>query len=154
MKYVVQRNVDTRKLGRKKLVIEGYELKPHLSKRTELISVSQILVVSPSLHEVVLKKQFKNAYQKVFKKVMVVIEDVDSTSGDVQIVLGEVAKMKQILKEKYKQEVSKNEYRKMWRKVTLLEEELMKKQVLQKNLEQMISMMESSFYEEERGKSR
>lgn len=152
--FVIQKNANVKKAGRKKIVIEGYEMKPKLKKHDSLVSVSEVTVVSPKLHELALKKQFKTAYRKVFKKVMIVLEDNDASQTDTVLALDEVAKMKAILKEKYKQNVSKQEYRNMWKKVSLLQTELQKKQALLKSIEDIIKQYAYVAEENERGKSR
>lgn len=90
----------------------------------------------------------------MFKRVMIVLEDNDATSTSTALALDEVVKMKRVLKDKYKQFVSKTEYRNMWKKVSLLQAELQKKQVLLKNIEDMLQNYTLNSYESERGKSR
>ena len=153
-RYAIQKDAIFKKVGRTKMTIEGYEMKPKLKPHKSLITVSEIIVVSPKLHEAVLKKQFNTAYKKIFKKVMLIIDDNDSTSTDTMLALDEVAKMKAILKEKYKQYISNKEYRNMWKKVSFLQVELQKKQMLLKSIEEILKNYTEMTYENERGKSR
>lgn len=152
--YKIQKNAKNKKSGRKKIVIEGYEMKPKLKKHKSLIDVERVVLVSPKLHELALKKQFNTAYKKMFKKVILVLEESDTSVTSTALALDEVAKMKAILKEKYKQYISKEEYKNMWKKVSLLQLELQNKQAFMMNMDKMLKNYQEKIYEEERGHSR
>lgn len=152
--YAIQKDVSNKRVGRKKMVIGGYEMKPNLKKHPSMVSVDHVTIVSPNLYENTLLKQFRIAYKKLFKKVILVLEE-DSTGTDSALALDEVAKMKAILKEKYKHHVSKKEYHKMWKKLSILQSELQQKQEMIRNIDLLVkSFMMQNNYEEERGKSR
>ena len=73
-----------------------------------------MVVISPTLYENALQKQFNLAYKKIFKKVMIILEE-DSSGAQTALALDEVAKMKAILNDEYKHHVSKQEYHKIYR---------------------------------------
>jgi len=142
--YRLEKEGKEKKIGAKKILNEGLSMKPKLKHRNDFVEVKEIIVVNPSLQEKVLKMQFNIAFRRLLKLVINVTEDTDATSGDVGVVLGEIERMKAILKEKYKQMFSKEEYFSMWRKAEYLEQELEKKRVMIEQFEKLF--LKQMFY--------
>ena len=152
--YVIEKDTNFKRVGKKRIVIEGNEIKTKLKKHPSLIAVDSVVVISPKLYENALQKQFNLAYKKIFKKVMIILEE-DSTGAQTALALDEVAKMKAVLNDKYKHHVSKQEYHKMWKKLSILQGELQQKQEIIRNIENLLKAYTiPQIYEEERGKSR
>jgi len=155
--YKIERIATNKNILKKKIKSDGYHMKPKFKAHDELVDVKEIVIVNEALKEKVLTKQFDIAFRRIFKMMMCVTEDSDSTTsnGDAKIVLSEIVRMKQILKDKYRQNLSKQEYYKMLKKVEILECELNTKIIKNERKEALMfqKMMENNL-EEERGRSR
>ena len=127
MAYQIKKEKKKKNLGRKKMNLDGMTMKPKLKAHQNLISVSEIIVIAPSLKKGVIKKSLKLSFRRLFKLVMDTLESADTSEGDILLALDEVAKTKKILQDKYRQELDQQEYHLMWHKVTLLERELKEK---------------------------
>lgn len=155
MNYTILRESTNRKL-KKKITLDGFLMKPKMRARESFIEVKEIEILNQDLKENVLKMQFHLAYKRIFKLVMNILES-DASEGDVALALSEIERMKQILKDKYLQEVSKNEYRSMLRKVDILESNLKEKVLVQQRMNEMIwNMMHvpQEDLEEKKGRGR
>jgi len=155
MNYTVDK-VNTNKKLKKKIIFEGYSMKPRLKTRKDFVEVEEIVIIEPSLKKKVLKTQFAVAFKRMVKLVMNTV-DGDETSGDMKIAFSELERMKRILKDKYKRELSAREFSNMWRKVNMLEDELNAKIIEQEKMKQMLwhnMMVGSQELEEKKGRSR
>lgn len=155
--YRLEKEIQEKKIIKKKISKTGLHMKPKLKERKDFILVKEIIIVNPTLQEKVLKMQFNLAFRRLLKLVIEVVEDETATSGDVGVALSEVERMKNVLKDKYKKNVSSKEYFSMWRKAEYLEQELEKKAIVIKQVEKMYfkKMITNSLEpEEERGRGR
>lgn len=155
--YRLEKEIQEKKIIKKKISKTGLHMKPKLKERKDFVLVKEIIIVNPTLQEKVLKMQFNLAFRRLLKLVIEVVEDETATSGDVGVALSEVERMKNVLKDKYKKNVSSKEYFSMWRKAEYLEQELEKKAIVIKQVEKMyFKKMMTNFIEpeEERGRGR
>ncbi len=155
--YRLEKEIQEKKIIKKKISKTGLHMKPKLKERKDFVLVKEIIIVNPTLQEKVLKMQFNLAFRRLLKLVIEVVEDETATSGDVGVALSEVERMKNVLKDKYKKNVSSKEYFSMWRKAEYLEQELEKKAIVIKQVEKMyLKNMMTNFIEpeEERGRGR
>lgn len=152
--YIVIKTMDNKKLGRKKLKINGYPMNLKLKPRKDLISVSNFMIVDDNLEKNVLLKQFQLAYRRLFRVIMDVLNDPDATSSDTQIALTEIEKMKQILKDKYEHKFTDLEYKRMVKKVELLEKQLKEKLIFENNMRKMYQKIMDEELEEKKGRGR
>jgi len=155
--YRLEKEIQEKKIIKKKISKTGLHMKPKLKERKDFVLVKEIIIVNPTLQEKVLKMQFNLAFRRLLKLVIEVVEDETATSGDVGVALSEVERMKNVLKDKYKKNVSSKEYFSMWRKAEYLEQELEKKAIVIKQVEKMYfkKMITNSLEpEEERGRGR
>ena len=106
MAYQIKKEKKKKNLGRKKMNLDGMTMKPKLKAHQNLISVSEIIVIAPSLKKGVIKKSLKLSFRRLFKLVMDTLESADTSEGDILLALDEVAKTKKILQDKYRQECS------------------------------------------------
>lgn len=149
-RYRIEKEIETKKIGRKKIIIDGYAMKPKLRKREDFIEVKEIIIVLPTFKENFLKSQFQIVFKRLLKIIMS-LNEATSTDGDFQIILNEIEKARRILKDKYRQNISNSEYRTMLKKMTFLEQEVKNKMILHEMLLQNVYEQQ---LEEERGRGR
>ncbi len=153
--YQVERKAMKQKIFKKPKEFQGYLMKPKLKTRKDLVEVSQIMIVHKDLKEKVLLGQFHVAFRKLLKMIMNLSEEGTESSGKIELAFNEITKMKQILKEKYKQNVRIEEYHSLVKKVKFLDKELKEAMIKQANLMELLyqKQMEQE-YQEERGRGR
>ena len=93
--------------------------------------------------------QFNNVFKRLFQMVMYL--DENATDGEFELAMNEISKARQILKDKYLHELGNKAYRHYLKKITLLEEEIRQKIVLQQEVKARIYDEELT---ERKGKSR
>lgn len=86
--------------------IDGYDFTPKNSANNNL-KIDQIVIVNPSMTDKVLTMKFKQRYKRLLMIVLSILNDPDSTAGDIEIVLDEIAKMRDILLHKYQRFLKK-----------------------------------------------
>lgn len=150
MAYVIKKEHLKKKLNKNNIANLGYKMNPKLKNHSNFIEVKEIIIIKPSMKEKVLKLSFQVAFRRLFKLVMDLLQDDNATEGDTTICLDEIAKMKKILQQKYKNQINKEEYRTMWSKVSLLQKRLQEKIVKQ----QMYKMYFTEEKEEKKGRGR
>ena len=152
--YKLYKNTKERKLGKKKIVVDGFQMNPKFKSHQSLVNVEEIIIASPNLKDKVLKMQFNIAFRKALRMVMDTVEG--GGDEDIGIALNELDRMKKILKDKYEQEVSTSEFHMMWQKIELLESDLKRTLVERRRMEELYfrRMMEEEKLEEERGRGR
>ncbi len=156
MYYIVDRGSIKRKL-KKNLTLDGFMMKPKMRLRKDFIEVKEIIILDRTLTDNVLKMQFQVAFKRLFKMVMNIMESDDASESDMNLALSEIERTKQVLKDKYAQVISQNEYRRMRRKVTILEKQLREKIIIQQRFREMMwSMMQTrqENLEEKKGRGR
>lgn len=152
--FIVDRNTDRKKLKQKKIQINGYKMTPKWRVKNDLIAVKEITIVSQELQSNYFRMQFHVAFRKLFRKACDVVESDDATSTDTILVLDEAEKVKRILKEKFKQKLSQKEYRYMWQKVEMIEQQLREKLMFQRNMEFYMQQVMLAQEEREKGRGR
>ncbi len=153
--YVIEKKNNIVTLTRKKKIsFNGYTMHPRWSEKKEFIKVNTITITSGLLKDNYFHMKFSISYRKLFMNVLKVLES-DSSSEDTLLSLDELAKMKQILKDKYMHLVSNGEYKKMLQKLKILEKELLAKLEVQRKVEKYLKELENiPNIEEERGRGR
>ncbi len=130
--------------------INGVSFKPKKSDFEDMINVSKVVVINPSLIEKLVDKKCKRTLEKLIKMTGV-IYDQDDEDGDagLSFILNEIEKFRQLLDSKYKEYMKEKEYKLYLKKLEIIESEVkLRKKVLEKKLESKISM------EEKKGKGR
>ncbi len=134
MEYKISKdNFGKRIMGKKKVVFEGENIALHYQKRNNLLKISEITIIDDTMKENNLIRQYNSRYKKLFKLIMDILE-TSSSSTDEALGLDEIFRVKKVLKDKYRHKVSNEIYRKMWKKVSLLEDELRNKIKLERIL--------------------
>lgn len=134
-----------KKRTNRKIKSSGMKFSFRLRPRPNFIDVKEIYIYESSLKENVLKNQFNHVFKRLFSFVMSL--DETSDEGECAVVLNEVLKAKQILKDKYMQELDAKTYRNYFKKLTFLEQEIRQKIVIQNEIR-------SQIYEETKGRGR
>ena len=156
MYYIVDRGSIKRKL-KKNLTLDGFMMKPKMRITKHFIEVKELIILDRTLTDNVLKMHFQVAFKRLFKMVMNIMESDDASESDMNLALSEIERTKQVLKDKYAQVISQNEYRRMRRKVTILEKQLREKIIIQQRFREMMwSMMQTrqENLEEKKGRGR
>ena len=134
-----------KKRTNRKIKSIGMKFSFRLRPRPNFIDVKEIYIYESSLKENVLKNQFNHVFKRLFSLAMSL--DETSDEGECAVVLNEVLKAKQILKDKYMQELDAKTYRNYFKKLTFLEQEIRQKIVIQNEIR-------SQIYEETKGRGR
>lgn len=124
-----------------------------MERKKEIVKVNTITITSDLLKNNYLLMKFSISYRKLFKSVLERL-DSDSSSSDTMLSLDELLRMKQVLKDKYMQVVSKEEYKKMLVKMELLEHKLKERIMIEKSVQKYIErqLMEEEVKEKGRGR--
>ncbi len=148
--YELNKEIQEKKIENQYSKETFIKMKPKLKARRDFIEVKEINIIHPSLKEKVLKMQFNVAFRRLLKIIMDT-SSTNATQGDAKFALTEVSRMKKILMDKYKQEISKEEYENMWKKALYLEHTLQKKINIRNK---MLEFFHQNEEREERGRGR
>lgn len=88
--------------------IKGYDFSP---KNSNKLKIDQIMIINKNATDKILTVKFKQRYKKLLMVVLSILNDSDSTEGDIMIALDEIAKMEDILINKYKTFLKKEKER-------------------------------------------
>lgn len=88
--------------------LKGYDFNPKYSSNNNL-KINQIVIVNPTLTDKILTIKFKQKYKRILIITLSILNGAieDTTTGDIEIVLDEIAKMRDILLNKYKKFLKK-----------------------------------------------
>ena len=116
------------------------------------IKAKKVVLVDSKLRDAYIKQRINKKIDKVIKFMLRILNDEDTTEGDVGMVLDEINKLKGIVIKKYKEYMKVSEYKALLTKLIIIEEEF------KKNYNQKLYMnyMNGSIYEEKisEGRSR
>ena len=92
--------------------LKGYDFNPKDSSNNNL-KINQIVIVNPTLTDKILTIKFKQKYKRILMITLSILNGAieDTTTGDIEIVLDEIAKMRDILLNKYKKFLKKEKER-------------------------------------------
>jgi hypothetical protein len=124
--YLVKRKNKNKKIVDFSYNNNGYEFKPNI-KNSNLISISHLYLVNEDITNLVLKQKIMKEYRRLTAIMLSVLNDDDTTSSDAYMALNEVVRIKGILLKKYANYMKKNEFEKMLKRLTLVEENLKKR---------------------------
>ena len=90
--------------------LKGYDFNPKDSSNNNL-KINQIVIVNPT--DKILTIKFKQKYKRILMITLSILNGAieDTTTGDIEIVLDEIAKMRDILLNKYKKFLKKEKER-------------------------------------------
>ncbi len=133
MHYLIVRNEEVKGLDSFNYNNFGYEFKP-LHRNDNFLRVSRINVLSSTMIDHILSVKFDSLFKKIYCHVISVVGDDDSTDGDVALVLDEIARLKNIVLNKYDRFLSKKKKEFLLKKIQLLENEAKVKEIMVKSL--------------------
>lgn len=123
--------------------LKGYNFNPKTKSPSNKLKINQIVIVNPSLTDKVLTLKFKQRYKRILMIVLSILNGADATEGDIVIVLDEIAKLKDILLNKYKTFLKKEKEQLFLEQLQQLELKMRVKQQQMRNIKyyQIINQM-------------
>ena len=152
MKYVIEKNGKDMKLVYYSVNMVGLGVEPKNGVPGLTIKAKKIVLVDSKLRDAYIKQRINKKIDKVIKFMLRILNDEDTTEGDVGMVLDEINKLKGIVIKKYKEYMKVSEYKALLTKLIIIEEEFKKNY----NQKLYINYMNGSIYEEKisEGRSR
>ena len=131
--------------------MRGYDFNPKNSSNNNL-KINQIVVVNPTMTDKILTIKFKQRYKRLLMIVLSILNgaESDTTQGDIEIVLDEIAKMRDILLHKYKSFLKKEKEKIFLEQLRSLENSMRAKQQEMREYEYYLNYMGME-YESSRG---
>lgn len=122
--------------------IKGVSFKPKKSDFSDMINVSKVVVINPSLIEKLVDKKCKRTLEKIIKLTAIIYEQ-DDDEGDtgLSFILNEMEKFRQLLNSKYKEYMKEKEYKLYLKKLEIIESEVnLRKKVIEnrRNIEEKL----------------
>ena len=152
MKYVIEKNDKDMKLVYYSVNMVGLNVEPKNGVPGLTIKAKKVILIDPELRDAYIKQRINKKIDRVIKFMLRILNDEDTTEGDVGMVLDEINKLKGIVIKKYKEYMKVSEYKALLTKLIIIEEEF------KKNYNQKLYMnyMNGSIYEEKisEGRSR
>ena len=144
MKYVIEKNGKDMKLVYYSVNMVGLGVEPKNGVPGLTIKAKKVVLVDQKLRDAYIKQRINKKIDKVIKFMLRILNDEDTTEGDVGMVLDEINKLKGIVIKKYKEYMKVSEYKALLTKLIIIEEEF------KKNYNQKLYMnyMNGSIYEE------
>lgn len=152
MKYNIVKDNPDFKLSYYKVKITGLDILPK-NKGGLSIKAKKIIITDQALISSFIKKRINKKIDKVLEFMIRILNDEEGTTDDdTTMVLDELNRLKGIIMNKYKEHLTREEFKSILTKIIILEEEF-KKNLMQKMY--MVSNVMPTYYEEERiGRSR
>ena len=143
MKYVIEKNGKDMKLVYYSVNMVGLNVEPKNGVPGLTIKAKKVILIDPELRDAYIKQRINKKIDRVIKFMLRILNDEDTTEGDVGMVLDEINKLKGIVIKKYKEYMKVSEYKALLTKLIIIEEEF------KKNYNQKLYMnyMNGSIYE-------
>lgn len=127
----------------------GYTFKPNNRSKNH-IEVNKLTIIKPDMIDAILTTKFNKNYRRLVMIVFNILQsrDDETTEGDIMIALDEVAKLREIILNKYQKFLKKEKEEKFIKQLRLLENELRAKQI---NI-RMNMLNQMYMYEEEKSR--
>ena len=107
--------------------LHGFKTKPQNNVPYEGVEVSRLVLVEPSLIENVLKRKTKHKLDAYLSFLFSVIDDDDDDPDDLELVIDDVTRYKNIIMNKYSKFLDKKYIKQLLKKVGMVELELKNK---------------------------
>lgn len=125
MAYLIKKSKNSNEIIYMEYDLHGYKFNPKPSNTKEAyINVKEVTLINPEMIDSVLSIKFNHVFNKLFNRVVEVINDEDSTEDDTMMVLGEVELLRGILLNKYQSFLKMEKEQLFLKKLTLLDNEL------------------------------
>ena len=107
--------------------LHAFKIKPQNNVPYEGVEVSRLVLVEPSLIENVLKRKTKHKLDAYLSFLFSVIDDDDDDPDDLELVIDDVTRYKNIIMNKYSKFLDKKYIKQLLKKVGMVELELKNK---------------------------
>lgn len=130
--------------------LKGYTFKPGEKSSKRYIQVSHVTLVNRDMIDAVLTSKFNKKYRRLVMIVFNILQssDTDTAEGDIMIALDEIAKLREIILNKYQKFLNHEKEEKFVKQLRILENELRAKQI---NI-RMNMLNQNCVYEEEKSR--
>jgi hypothetical protein len=132
-KYVfINKGIQYKTKDLTKATLQGFKVRPKNKIKNDMIRVTRATIINSEFIEAILTKKTDSNFKKYLKYVISIIEEEpnEDNNNEVRIALDEVARLKSIIKNKYKKYLKDEEIEKNLNRLTFLEKELIKKSLL------------------------
>ena len=146
MEYVIYAKNKKSKVLFYKKDVDGLEIKPSGGK-TASINVDKLLLTDPELINEYISIRLEKKFKEIITKLYEILNDPDTDEDGVSMLLGEVERFKEIVNNKYARFLGIQKKREFLAKIILIEEELKKKYMEIKYIQDLINTKEYSFEE-------
>lgn len=150
MKYVIKKGNDKLKLASHNISLEGLDVIPKKSGNGFEIKVKKVVIIDPKLRESYIRQRINKKIDKIIEFMIKILNDDNTTDGDVGMALDEVNKLRGVIINKYKEHLKTSEYKSLITKLILIEEEFKKNY----NKKMFSNYMQNTIYEEIRSEGR
>ena len=150
MKYVIEKNGKDMKLVYYSVNMVGLGVEPKNGVPGLTIKAKKIVLVDSKLRDAYIKQRINKKIDKVIKFMLRILNDEDTTEGDVGMVLDEINKLKGIVIKKYKEYMKVSEYKALLTKLIIIEEEFKRSY----NSKLYSTYRDNIYYEEEYSEGR
>ena len=123
MKYVVIHKQKESKLVYRNVNIDGLSVLPVNRVPNLSIKAKKVVISDEELQTKYVKQRINRKIDKIITFILRILEEDDTSSDDVNIVLDEISKFKGIVINKYKKYLSVSDYKSYLTKLILIEEE-------------------------------
>lgn len=147
MEYVIKAKTKKTKVVYYEEEVKGLEINPSNKSNATIIKVNKMILTDPELINQYISIRLEKKFKEIFTKLYKLLQDPDTTEEGVGILLGEVEKFKQIINVKYSRYLESTKKREFLTKIILIEEELKKKYMEIKYIEQLLNTNNYKFDE-------
>lgn len=137
MSYIINRENKKKKISSVIKMDIPYVMKPNLKKRDNMLEIKEILIVDNDIKKNMCNIQFDRLFKRLTKIVLEVIDD-STNEGDSIIALNEILHAKEIVLDQYLHATTKQEIKKMLKKLEYLEEQL-KQYIINLNMQNYLN---------------
>lgn len=124
-KYIIKKRNKNKKIVKINLD-NGYVFTPNIRSK-DLVSISHLSIFNTEMTNFILKKKLDKSFRKLASLILNVLNDDDTTSGEIAIALNELTKEKSVVAYKYKEYLKKEEQEKYLKRFKVLEGQLKEK---------------------------
>ena len=107
--------------------VNGFSIKPKSTFNTDnMINVEKMVIISPSLIEKLIDKKCQRTLNKILKMTALIYDndEDDDADGQLELLLNEIEKFKELILSKYKDYMKEKEYKLMIKKLDILQNEV------------------------------
>lgn len=124
--YLLKKKNKNKKIVELNYESNGYIFKPNI-RSTNMIQISNLSLFDEKIIKIVLNNKINKSFSRLYSIISSVLNDEDTTSGDIIIALDEVAKEKAVILKKYSDYLEKQEKEELLKQLKLFEKELRNK---------------------------